>query len=72
MASRDRHGELRAEVPEGDYADQAIPAHPDDHEEHEGLPPGGAAPADASDADWIEQQRAVPLDDDLQGANAED
>lgn len=63
--------ELNVEVPEGDYADQLIPADPADDEE---TPAGKLDSAQlANEADWVEQQKVVPLDqEDHEGEGATD
>lgn len=65
MANRDE--DLGAEIPEGDYAEQLTPVEEDEH-------PTSAAEPDGlvDEADWMEQQRLAPLDDDREsGASVE-
>ncbi len=54
--------ETNPEVPDADFLEQAIPVDPGDHEE--GPAPLSSASNPVSEADWVDQQRTVPLDDD--------
>lgn len=57
-----------AEVSEADRVDQAIPVFPEDVAE--GFPEASGPDGFVSEADWLEQQREVPLPDDSDDGDA--
>lgn len=54
--------ETNAEVPDADLLEQATAVDPGDDEERPA--PLSSASNPVNEADWIDQQRTVPLDDD--------
>jgi hypothetical protein len=61
--------EAPADVPEADLLDQLAPVDPSDEEPDP--EPLSTAAEPVSEVDWVEQQRAVPLDDEPEETGAE-
>ncbi|WP_449280770.1 hypothetical protein [Leucobacter sp.] len=61
--------EPSAEASEADVLDQLAPADPS--EEEPAPEPLAAAKQPVSEADWVEQQKPVPLDDDREADGAD-
>ncbi|WP_162903855.1 hypothetical protein [Leucobacter sp. wl10] len=57
-----RGDDPEAEIPEADRLEQLAPVDP--NEDDEAPQPLAAAKQPVSEGDWVEQQRAVPLDDE--------